>query len=90
MEQDRTASRREQRQEAFRRGLHRDAATGWIMTADLLSGVLAWGGIGWLLDHWLDTGPWLLAVGIALGFALGTYLVIRRADAGEQGQDRDG
>lgn len=84
MDQDGTASRRQRRDEEFRRGLYRDAASGWIMTADLLAGILAWGGIGWLVDRWLGTTPWLLSAGIMVGFALGMYLVIRRADAADQ------
>lgn len=70
-----------QRDAEFKRDLLRDADTGWVMTADLLAGITTWGGIGWLLDRWLDTDPWLLAIGIMLGFAAGMYLVYRRADA---------
>jgi F0F1-type ATP synthase assembly protein I len=33
--------------------------------------------VGWLLDHWLKTGPWLLVVGIVLGSVLGFYQLIR-------------
>ena len=35
--------------------------------------------IGWLLDHWLGTLPWLLITGAALGFASGLYMLIRAA-----------
>lgn len=64
----------------FRRELWRDDS-GWIMTAELLSAVGVWGGIGWLIDRWLGTGPWVLAAGLLLGATLGTYLVFLRADA---------
>ena len=33
--------------------------------------------IGWLLDRWLGTGPWLLVTGIVLGSAAGFYELIR-------------
>lgn len=37
----------------------------------LLSAIFVGGLLGFGLDRWLDTGPWLLLVGIALGFAAG-------------------
>ena len=33
--------------------------------------------IGWLLDRWLGTRPWLLVTGIILGSAAGFYEFIR-------------
>jgi F0F1-type ATP synthase assembly protein I len=34
-------------------------------------------GLGWLLDRWLGTSPWLMVVGILLGSALGLYEFVR-------------
>lgn len=51
---------------------------GVTVTAEFLSAVLVWALIGFGLDRWLDTGPWLFAGGTALGFALGTYLAYLR------------
>ena len=34
-------------------------------------------GIGWALDRWLGTSPWLLVAGIVLGSALGLYEFVR-------------
>ena len=34
-------------------------------------------GLGWLLDRWLKTGPWLMVAGIILGSILGLYEFIR-------------
>ena len=34
-------------------------------------------GLGWLLDRWLATSPWLMVAGIVLGSALGLYEFIR-------------
>jgi ATP synthase protein I len=33
--------------------------------------------IGWLLDRWLKTAPWLLVAGIILGAVIGFYQFIR-------------
>jgi ATP synthase protein I len=35
--------------------------------------------LGWLLDRWLGTAPWLLVAGIILGAAGGFYEFIRSA-----------
>ncbi|HUH06962.1 MAG TPA: AtpZ/AtpI family protein [Egibacteraceae bacterium] len=43
-------------------------------SADLFAAILAWGGIGWLLDRWLGTAPWLMVTGFLIGNALGLYL----------------
>jgi ATP synthase protein I len=72
------------RDQNFRRDLWRDADSGWSMTVYLITATFVWGGIGWLLDRWLDTGPWFTAAGFVLGFGLGMYLVFVRAD--EQGK----
>ena len=57
---------------------------GWAMTVELLTATFVWMGIGWLVDRWLDTTPWVMIGGAVLGFALGMYLVFLRAD--EQGK----
>lgn len=41
--------------------------------------IALFGGIGWLLDRWLQTAPWLLIVGVFLGFAAGLGIVIKLA-----------
>ena len=43
----------------------------------MVSGVLFYGGLGWLLDLWLST-RWGLPVGLILGAAAGIYLVVAR------------
>jgi F0F1-type ATP synthase assembly protein I len=43
----------------------------------LISGVLFYGGLGWLGDHFLGTG-FLLPVGIIAGAAFGIYVIIKR------------
>lgn len=51
---------------------------GVTVTAELLSAILVWTLVGWGLDAWLNTGPWLLVTGIVLGASLGFYLVYLR------------
>jgi ATP synthase protein I len=36
-----------------------------VLASNILGGTLA----GYLLDRWLDTAPWLLVAGVALGTA---------------------
>jgi F0F1-type ATP synthase assembly protein I len=43
----------------------------------LIAGVLVYGGLGWLGDHYLGT-RFLLPLGIVLGAAGGCYVIIRR------------
>jgi Putative F0F1-ATPase subunit Ca2+/Mg2+ transporter len=42
------------------------------------------GYLGYLCEGWLHTGPWLRLVGILAGVALGTYDLIRTAEALER------
>jgi F0F1-type ATP synthase assembly protein I len=41
----------------------------------MLSGMLVWGGVGWLLDRWLETRFFTL-VGVLLGLTVAIYLVV--------------
>ena len=43
----------------------------------LFSSVIVFCGLGWLLDRWLGTKPWLLVIGLVLGAAAGFYQFIR-------------
>lgn len=51
----------------------------------LISGVLFYGALGWVGDHFLGTS-FLLPVGILLGAGLGIYLTIKRLQAAEPAQ----
>lgn len=50
----------------------------------LISGVLLYGALGWVGDHFLNTN-FLLPIGIVLGAGLGVYLTIKRLQAQELG-----
>jgi len=44
---------------------------------ELVAGVVMGTGIGYFLDRWLDTGPWLMVVFFFLGSAAGVLSVYR-------------
>ena len=50
---------------------------GLRVASELLAALLVAGGIGWGLDYVLGTKPWLLIVGVMLGFAAGLINVSR-------------
>ncbi|MDA0702573.1 MAG: AtpZ/AtpI family protein [Proteobacteria bacterium] len=54
---------------------------GLEMVSSLIVGV----GIGWLLDWWLGTGPWLVILFFVLGSAAGMLSVFRTASGLGQG-----
>ncbi len=54
------------------------------LSIELLAGVLVGGVIGRALDVWLATTPWLLVLGIMLGFAGGVMNMKRLADSDEE------
>jgi len=54
-------------------------ARAFRFVAELLVGVGVGGFIGWMLDRWLGTSPWLLVLFVALGFSAGLLNVIRAA-----------
>jgi ATP synthase protein I len=50
------------------------ADVAWSVPSYLLSGMVIWGGIGWLLSRW--TGQdWLVPIGLIIGVVLAVYLV---------------
>ena len=48
-------------------------AAAFSLFAAVVSGLI----LGWLLDRWLGTRPWLLVAGLILGSAAGFYQFIR-------------
>jgi ATP synthase protein I len=48
-------------------------AAAFSLFAAVVSGLI----LGWLLDRWLGTRPWLLVAGLVLGSAAGFYEFIR-------------
>ncbi len=54
----------------------------------LISGVLFYGALGWVGDHFLHTS-FLLPIGIVVGAGLGIYLTIKRLQATELASSTD-
>jgi ATP synthase protein I len=52
---------------------------GFSIAAQLVAGVIVGGGIGYLLDRWLGTVPWLMVLFLGFGFAAGIMNVVRTA-----------
>lgn len=49
----------------------------WSVMGYLLSGMIIWGGAGWLLDRWLGT-TFLVLIGLLVGGAAALYLIYVR------------
>ncbi|MFD0520256.1 AtpZ/AtpI family protein [Paractinoplanes durhamensis] len=47
----------------------------------LIAGMLVWGGIGWLVDHWVGTTGIFAGIGAVVGTGAGIYLIVRRLGA---------
>ena len=64
---------------------------GQLVLSQLIGGPLGGGVVGWLLDHWLGTAPWLMLVLLFLGFAGGMFNVFRIAgkQAGASRSEQD-
>ena len=52
---------------------------GLRLGSEFIAAILVGAGIGYLLDLWLKTGPWLLLVFVLVGFAAGVLNVTRAA-----------
>ncbi|NGZ05903.1 MAG: AtpZ/AtpI family protein [Magnetococcales bacterium] len=58
------------------------------MSTELVSAVFVGGGIGYLLDYWLDTQPWLTLIFFIFGLAAGFRDMYRFAMQHTPGRDR--
>ena len=76
----------------------RDLAEAGSLGFTLVALVLVFTGLGYLLDRWLHTRPWLMVAGVFVGAALGfTYMVLilfadssNSRDRKERGDKGDG
>ena len=57
--------------------LNRKSGLAYGAAFSLFAAVVAGLLLGWLLDRWLGTRPWLLIGGLVLGAAAGLYEFIR-------------
>jgi len=60
--------------------------TGWSITSTLIAGMLAWGGIGYLVDRLAGLHQVFLPIGIILGGVGGIYIVYLRYGRGDGGE----
>ena len=59
------------------------AGAGYRVGVELFAGMLFGAGVGWLLDRWLGTKPWLMVVLFILGAAAGllnSYRAVMQAN----------
>ena len=56
---------------------NRNSGIAYAAALTLFASVISLCGVGWLLDRWLGTKPWLLVIGIVLGAVAGFYQFIR-------------
>jgi F0F1-type ATP synthase assembly protein I len=63
------------RTETSTEGWYRMAGAGF----EFIVAVMLFGGIGWGLDRWLGSSPWLLIVGAGFGFFTGLYILMKMA-----------
>ncbi|HEY6188022.1 MAG TPA: AtpZ/AtpI family protein [Pyrinomonadaceae bacterium] len=57
--------------------VNRKSSIAYAAALSLFFSVATLLGLGWLLDRWLGTTPWLMVAGIVLGSALGLYEFVR-------------
>jgi len=56
-------------------------ASGSRFAVEIVAGAVVGGGLGWLLDGWLHSGPWLALLGLLLGLAAGFMNLMRAVNA---------
>lgn len=54
---------------------------GMVVLSYILAGLLFYGGLGWLGDHYWKTS-WLLPLGLILGLVTSIYMIIKRYGSG--------
>jgi ATP synthase protein I len=70
---------------AFFRELGKYSALGLEMALSVVIGLA----IGYYLDRWLGTGPWLTVIWLGFGFAAGVRSLYRAALRSEKDLERD-
>ncbi len=56
---------------------NRKSGIAYAAAFGLFMSVAALTGLGWVLDRWLGTAPWMLVGGIVLGSIVGFYQFVR-------------
>jgi ATP synthase protein I len=61
----------------------------WNIVSYLLSGMLVWGGVGWLLDRWAGREVLFFPIGVIVGVVAALYLVHVRYDRPQSKSEND-
>jgi ATP synthase protein I len=68
----------------------RDWGDAWTLSFTLVGLVGIFAGLGYLVDRWLGTRPWLMVAGVFVGAILGfVYLVSLLFSRSGAGEERD-
>jgi len=59
--------------------------TAYRVLAEFVAGILVGGFLGWVIDGWLGTSPWMLMVFLTLGMLSGFWNIYRIAIAQQKG-----
>jgi ATP synthase protein I len=63
----------------------------WSLAFTLVGFVLVFTGLGYVVDRWVGTRPWLMVAGVFVGFILGlVYLVMLSGSSGGHGGSKSG
>ena len=60
----------------------------WSITGYLVAGMVFYGGVGWLVDHWAGTHNVFAPIGVVFGLAAGLFLTFRQLSVLER-QERE-
>jgi len=66
-------------QDSEKEEINRKTGIAYAAAFSLFACVVSGLAIGWLLDRWLGTKPWLMVAGIVLGAAAGFYELVRQS-----------
>jgi ATP synthase protein I len=56
----------------------REESQGWSVAVEFVGAMLVGGGLGWFIDRWAGTGPWVMIALLLLGFLTGLRSVLRQ------------
>jgi ATP synthase protein I len=76
-------------EEAKRYAGKQSSSAGRLVVSQLVGGPLGGAIVGWVLDQWLETAPWLLLGLMFIGFA-GGFISVMRTSARSTGSRPDG
>jgi ATP synthase protein I len=69
-------------------GKHEKKVDPYSITGYLLSGMVLYGGLGWLIDRWAGTSNVFAPIGVVFGLAAGLFLTFRQLSVLER-QERE-